>query len=217
MSEAKRFEIIGGKVVAHRDAAAASAFRCTMCKIREKQVADAKEEVRQQEKKIGALKEELYRIQNAQAHKREAYSSVDAERKNEREAISVFAKTLALYLKYVRVILWTLKTLRDHPPGGFCVACEKADGEHDPHCMIAKLFDEPARVIAEHRDVQINERDLAIPDALHVQDVEFMVEKPWAMFRDMTKMCRGGDRDHPCPYNPIKGKLFCPTHMPKGY
>lgn len=213
MSEQKRFEIIGGKVVAQRDVSAATAFRCTMCKLREQQVADIRKELHDRDKKILSLKEELTRVQNARAEKREAYSSVDLERRTTRESISRMAKSLLMFVRYVRVVLWTLKTLRDHPPGGFCVACEQPDGTHDAHCAIAKLFDEPARVIADHHGIQIDERDLPIPEDLRSSAVEPMIEKPWALYSDLTKDCR----EPGCTGHPLRGKLFCAQHMPRGY
>jgi len=213
MSESKRFEIIGGKVVAQRDAAAATAFRCTMCKLREKQVADVRMELHDRDKKIQSLKEELTRVQNARAEKREAYSSVDMERRTTRESISRMARSLLVFVRYVRVVLWTLKTLRDHPPGGFCVACEQPDGAHDAHCAIAKLFDEPARVIADHHGVQIDERELPIPEELRSSEIEPMIEKPWGLYSDLKKDCHEGG----CTGHPLKGKLFCAQHMPRGY
>ena len=217
MSDVKKFEIVGGKVVRSAQpngvALVSSSFKCTMCKIREEQGVQQKEEVRQLNKKIQSLREELTRVQNARSEKREAYSAVDVERRITKECISRFMRSLFMYLKYVRIVIWTLKVLRDHPPGGFCVACEQADGAHDAHCLIARLFDQPGQVILEHKDVKINERDLPIPEELRLDEIEPMIDQPWGMYCDLKKQCH----DHTCGLPPLKGKLYCVNHMPKGY
>lgn len=216
MDNAKRFEVIGGKVRpagASADPMVSSSFRCTMCKIREKQVEDLRQEIRDRDKKIRSLADELARVQNSQSVKREMYGSIDLERRVMRECIIKLARTLTIFMKYIRIVLWTLKTLKDHPPGGFCVACDQPDGAHDAHCMIAKLFDDPIKLIEEHKGVKIIERDLPIPLDLHVENVEPMIDRPWALYQDITKQCRDGE----CGQPPLKGKLFCWQHCPKGY
>jgi len=215
MSEAKKFEIIGGKVVrsAQPNGTPLTAMgRCTYCKIKDGQVAEAKDALFQANKKIGDLKEELTKVQNARAEKKEAYSVVDIQRSLTNAGITKLVRTLVLYLRYVRIVLWTLKVLRDHPPGGFCVACEQPDGAHDQHCLIAKLFDDPGQVILEHKDVKIDERDLPIPEELRIEEVEPLIDRPWGIACDMKKECR----EFPCGRPPLKGKLWCFVHMPKG-
>lgn len=187
--------------------------RCTMCELRKQQADQANEALREANKKIGSLKEELTRVQASRTRQDSSRAQHEAEvvYRARKLRFMTHARVMLLFMRYIRVVLSMLKAIHDHPQGGVCMFCDGEDGKHEARCALERMLADPAKLVLEQADVEINEEALPIPGELRVDALKKLVDTPWELDKDPTRECsyRG------CSSWVVPGHPYCAAHLPE--